>query len=477
MSQGSAEGVLGAFLHKTYTRYYYTRENEGAIQVDDTIPNLEGCNYVSFQNLSHGGKIFFGFIDRLVYINDNNTEIQFTIDPFPTYLGDTTEREDVYVIRNTPKPDSPSLIAEDFDFQGRPYTFATLGQVKLPLTKTITIFTGGKLVNEQGVIVADTDDLPAQNFQIYGFNTGLLYIENMNAQQVKLVTQAGGSIIGVYAVDASFNAANPISTALTGTVTTIGTHNKLMSGQYNKISVVGCGQSKSFDLDKFSSKPTVGFYIKRIMSPTPTLAVYPLQYEGIAENTAEGFTLEYPMLATSVTNYRSISTNVENLKSILWSLAKQAGKGDTVGDVSRMNIQRGITSPNYMNRREANYLKFDAMGLTGGYETLRNMMPVLKNSRGSMANAEINTSAGGLVLTDDNNLTFDLILSRHNSVDITALDDYFEYFGYSFNQFMTPNTDDKAYLQTGNEFVSGSEADVQLNNRIMEGIKIRKTLS
>ena len=83
LAQAQAEAALSSFLFKTYTEYYYTRENRGAIQVKDTIDNVEGINYVSFVNTSHGNKIYFAFVDRLVYINDNNTEIQFTIDPFP----------------------------------------------------------------------------------------------------------------------------------------------------------------------------------------------------------------------------------------------------------------------------------------------------------------------------------------------------------------------------------------------------------
>jgi hypothetical protein len=93
-----------------------------------------------------------------------------------------------------------------------------------------------------------------------------------------------------------------------------------------------------------------------------------------------------------------------------------------------------------------------------------------------MDDGEINTSAGGLVLTNNNAIRVELFQTKHNSVDITALDDYFDYYGYAFNQFMTPNLDDKAYLQVGSEFLSGSEVDVLLNRYLMHGIKIKKSL-
>ena len=108
LSGASAEGALsaGATDVKTYTQYYYTRENRRAIQIDAPIQDLEGYNYVGFQNASHGGKWYFGFIDEVVYINDNNTEIHFTIDPFTTFLGDTKEKKPVFIVRNTVKPDT-----------------------------------------------------------------------------------------------------------------------------------------------------------------------------------------------------------------------------------------------------------------------------------------------------------------------------------------------------------------------------------
>lgn len=101
LSQGAAEGALAGFLKATYNEYYFVRDNRRAVQIDATFGDCEGVNYISFSNKSHGGKIFFGFVDEIVYVNDNCTEIRFTIDPFPTYLGDTKIGDAVYVVRNT----------------------------------------------------------------------------------------------------------------------------------------------------------------------------------------------------------------------------------------------------------------------------------------------------------------------------------------------------------------------------------------
>ena len=90
LSAGSAEGILASFLKSTYSAYYFERENRRYIQIDDIFGNIDDVNYISFANNSHGGKIYFAFVDQVIYINDHNTQIEFTIDPFPTFIGDTT---------------------------------------------------------------------------------------------------------------------------------------------------------------------------------------------------------------------------------------------------------------------------------------------------------------------------------------------------------------------------------------------------
>ena len=70
------------------------------------------------------------------------------------------------------------------------------------------------------------------------------------------------------------------------------------------------------------------------------------------------------------------------------------------------------------------------------------------------------------------------VCSPKNSV-MEMVDDYFDYYGYNIDAVLpktSVNTDDGAYLQTGTAWLSGSEADDEINARMMNGIKIRKTL-
>ncbi len=65
-----------------------------------------GANYISIENKS--GRVIFGFITDVLYINDNVVEITFEIDCFHTYYGDYTFSQ-CFVERASPDPNwSPS---------------------------------------------------------------------------------------------------------------------------------------------------------------------------------------------------------------------------------------------------------------------------------------------------------------------------------------------------------------------------------
>ena len=66
----AAEGVLASILVGTYIAYYFERENRRYIQIDDVFGSVDSVNYISFAINSHGGQIYFGFVDQVVYIND-----------------------------------------------------------------------------------------------------------------------------------------------------------------------------------------------------------------------------------------------------------------------------------------------------------------------------------------------------------------------------------------------------------------------
>lgn len=76
---------------------------------------LQG-NYIAFQNPDYSNKWFFAFVDDVKYVNDNSTEIFYTIDQFSTWFRNLT-LNDCLVVREHTNDDSigANTIPENID--------------------------------------------------------------------------------------------------------------------------------------------------------------------------------------------------------------------------------------------------------------------------------------------------------------------------------------------------------------------------
>lgn len=473
LSQGSAEGVLGAFLHKTYTEYYYTRENVGVIQVHDVIQNLEGCNYVSFQNISHGGKLFFGFIDRLVYVNDNNTEIHFTIDPFPTYLGDTKVRQDAYIERNTDKDD---IRGQNLQSDYLPDSVKTMFDVSNAVTVHVDTLIGYAIVQ----------NMTAPQIMNSGIKVGR--IDNAVIDDIH---ENGGEILGCYMLPASWiplgtsGTLNPtfsIGQLQINTFANLGTyrHNKIRSGVYAKLILNTPAGASTFDIENFVDPAAITFQLVGILIPFPAVYVYPMNYMGVANNLAEGILVPLPALPV-VSN--PVYTKAERHNDAMASMANMIG-----GALGNLGTMGAIMDSTGRETRSGQHIP-----LTGGSSIIAGSIGgALSGAMGSAINYNVHrinknyetpfvSQSSNPCLDVNGNYVFQLTLAHPSSNDLQKVDKYFDYYGYHVGCPLAGgfvvNEDDKSFLQTGSEYLCGSEADDAMNRRLMQGIKIRKTLS
>ena len=79
---------LVAVNYGTYNNQMYQRVGDGVIRLQVLADNIYGCNYMMFQNTNYGTKWFYAFIDNIKYVNDNATEIHYTIDDMQTWYFD-----------------------------------------------------------------------------------------------------------------------------------------------------------------------------------------------------------------------------------------------------------------------------------------------------------------------------------------------------------------------------------------------------
>ena len=69
-------------------RCYYARENRGFVRVELPMSTMIHAQYMRFKNTSYENKWWYAFVDNVNYINDNTTEVQFTLDPMLTWMGE-----------------------------------------------------------------------------------------------------------------------------------------------------------------------------------------------------------------------------------------------------------------------------------------------------------------------------------------------------------------------------------------------------
>lgn len=451
LSGAAGRGALAGYAIKTYTNYYYTRENRGAIQVEDGVEALEGANYVSFDNASHGGKQYFGFIDHLIYISDGCTEIQFTVDPFPTFLEDCTRSKYTYVLRNTASIDTRGANTVD-DFlpktAGQRWNAGIASDYNFPCTTCIVYFIANQTVGSSFHITTPAGDSAIQ------------IISNPTDAEIGDIRSQDGEILGAYLVPPTMAGAPAVYDRGTLSIhgSSLGTfrNNKVLTGVYHKVSLSSTQGRKYYEMEDFADPMNITFGILFFKFPNPSILVYPKNYQGIAENLAEGLTMQTPSIPVSVPAVYS--------------------QGQMVGDIV------GIAGTALVGA---------AVGIaTGG----AGLVPIIAGAAGGLASGAVNmgtkalnakfappspTSSSTPNVTASYQLGITLSYVSPALDTLLAIDDYFDFYGYAVEDVLEDNEineNDGAFLQTGSVYLSGSEADDQLNARIMGGIKILKTL-
>ena len=71
-----------------FSKVSYQRAGKNTIRLQVLADNIYDCNYLMFRNTAYGTKWFYAFINRIEYINDNVTEIEYTIDVMKTWYFD-----------------------------------------------------------------------------------------------------------------------------------------------------------------------------------------------------------------------------------------------------------------------------------------------------------------------------------------------------------------------------------------------------
>ena len=83
----------------------YQRVQRGYARLEVRADTIYDCNYMMFQNTNYGSKWFYAFINNVEYINNEVSEIHFTIDPVQSWFFDYTLHQ-CWIERCTPATDN-----------------------------------------------------------------------------------------------------------------------------------------------------------------------------------------------------------------------------------------------------------------------------------------------------------------------------------------------------------------------------------
>ena len=471
--QDNAITQLEPFLHRTFFQYYYVREERQYVRIKATMPEVEGCNYLAFRNPSNGDKWFFGFIDQLVYINDNTVEIEFTIDPFPTYLGDTSYIEKGLIIRNTVANDvRGNYLEPDFMPKTAKVDYISIQNISFKANRAVVYFA----VSDNNTISSPQLVMPyasAGGINAY-METGIS-ADLLSPPLLELIQLNSGVIIGCYMCPdwQIENVGYPLyrnlgeigGNGLRDIPSTI-SHNKIKTGVYNTIVLNTSQGSKLYQLELFSNPEQIRFQVIGLMSPCPSVFVYPKNYKNIEHNLAEGMLMKFPAIPISANAVYTMGQRTQDTWSILENMLGGMSSGAITGSA------------------------YGPMGTVfGGLGGLaiggaKSYVSSVKHEALAQYAPPTVTGSGEPVVSNSGELYINLMVSRPSQLDLNKIDSFFDYYGYNINSEVNLtgivtnfNTRDGAYLQTGSPIVVGSEKDTELNNRFMEGIKIRRTLS
>lgn len=468
-SQDDAILALNGYIHRLYINYSYIRENRRYVRVMAHMQDIEGCNYIAFKNRSNGNKWFFGFIDQLVYINDNTVEIDFTIDPFPTYLGDAHFSEYGFVIRNTPLYDTiGNYLQEDYMPSSAKRTYDLIDHADFSTTNAFCYF---------AVSSNDLNFVPEILNPYNDAKTGIKVFP-LTDTVLDAIQQYNGVIIGGYLCPDWYNASKGGYLMYTNLGTIGGnpfsnirqySNNKIYTGVYNTIILNTSQSTREYQLELFSDRNSVHFQCVGLMCPCPSIFVYPKNYKGVEHNLSEGVFVKFPAVpisANAVYTYaQQTSDNYSLIQNIVSSglsgLASLAGAGN-----SQSLMQSGIGALANLD---------NAMIQSG--------LNIEKHSKMAQYCPPTVSGVGEPVVAVDGAIKIQLMVSRPSDTDLGRIDNFLTYYGYNISAEQTVsalgtnfNLSDGAYVQTGSDIIYGSEMDAQMNARLRAGVKIKRNL-
>ena len=466
--QSTAAAQATLFIsYKKYQldKYSYQRAGKGKIRVGILADNLYDCNYMMFRNTAYGNKWFYAFIDSVDYVNDNASEVNYTIDVMQTWYFDY-ELGSCYVEREHTLSDNigENLVPEDIDagelipqqtwnyyyplnaggthmymcvvfyvpneqyitgYSGGDYTVANVpadgagsimngvycGYLWYPvimnLSSSATTLASAQLINQ---LIHKLTDISANIVRV---------VQIPKYLWDQWVTGGGSSVYSYIDKDMvkyNYNAKRTTSYAPK--------NNKLFTYPYKSLIVSNnAGSTATYKWEYFASEhnnlKTATFAINGVPIPTPEIMCYPRNYRGVTEDYESGVVLnDFPEPAWSEDTYAK-----------WWAVNKETfGLSMIANGIGLLSSVAGAIASNGARISDIGSSVGGIMGQVG------NVMQVMNTP--DQARGQIAVSA---LRTAQNRIGYKFYDMGVEYEKAKVIDNYFSMYGYAIKQTKVPN--------------------------------------
>lgn len=488
----------------TFDNYTYQRSNRGVIRISVGADRLYSCNYLMYRNSNYTNKWFYAFIDKVEYINDNVSQISFTIDVMQTWLFNY-ELLECFVEREHTETDElfEHILPEPVELGE--YVCGENVQQTLFTEMAVLVFTAveGYVTEEGGVDYRAVQGKITQGmyngttvrvFRPFNSNSGVaqtqldllngFLMDLIDANKFDSITSiimypydllniVDGNLLGTAR---EYNISLPSSDVLTSIDGYEPKNKKLFSAPYNFI-YGGITSGENMLLEpQFMKRTSQGYTFVVLGNPCglPSVSIVPLYYKNLSMNFQTAVTSNsFPQCTYTIDAYRAWLANgssartlfstVRNVASAVFEVGRTVASGATSAEAFKYN-----PSPSH-EAEQAN-----AMGSVTG--TLLDALFDIGNAVMEWGIAKnlpptTNSSPNGNSLVAHKMMGVELQQRCINSSVAKMVDDYFTMFGYTVRAFKKPNRNARphyTYTRTKNCAVEGNAPTDDL--RLIEAI-------
>ena len=481
---------MASNIIKTYTNVSYQRDTS-TFRCPAHIDSIRTCNYMMYQNTAYSNKWFYCFIEKMTYVNDNMTDVEFKVDPILTFMFDF-ETQPSFIEREHTNNDArgSNTVPENFEL-GEYIKNSNIGTQQWNAGTTMLYAVG---VSE---LVGDIQTKPKSNLN--GIPNGLFYVFTTSMSTLHTIAEMydgygkAGAVYTMFICPQSLFWTNG-STALTDTTwnyhygNTTGSFNVKVPTGHDSVAVIAsdrtvalpnrigmtyiprnaklftypycffnisnnAGGTATYHYEDFSGTPT--FSIEGVISVGCSIKVYPRNYKNM--NILSGGQPDNPYdYGLNMAKFPTISWNSDSYTNWLTQ--------------NSMDIAiRGLTAVGSVGATIGGIATGNPVLTAGGVaSTLNSVTDIVKQTHDAQYvpnQVEGNTNIGDLNYSKNKN-AFTIFPMSIKPEFAAIIDDYFDAFGYACHRIKKPNYNHRQnwwYTKTVNVYIKGNIPNEYMN--------------